>query len=90
MAMVTVVCPVPTIPIGRAAVIIRIRSGIRIVVNVRAPIVPVGIIIQVRRISGVAAGESKTKSPGSGNQDGGLSAGALCGNNYQSTYRHCN
>ena len=65
MAMMTVVGPVPSVPV-RAAVIIRIRSGIRIVVNVRVPIVPVRIIIKVRRISGVAARKSKTESPRSG------------------------
>jgi hypothetical protein len=59
-------------------------------VHVRTPVVPVGIIIKVRRISGVAARESKTDSPRCGNQDGGLSVGTLCGYNRQSTYRHCN
>lgn len=62
MPVVAVVGPMPTGSVVRGAVI---RIGI--IMDVRMSVVPVGIIIQVGRICGVAGRKSKTESPRSGN-----------------------
>ena len=71
--MMTVVGPLPAVSIVWRSRIIRVWiPGIWIVVDVRVPIVPIGIIIKVRRGTVVAARKSKTESLSSGNQDGRL------------------
>ena len=91
MAMVTMGSPMPAVPVcwGRGIICIWI-PGIWIVVNVRVPIVPIGIIIKIARRTGVAARKSKTESLSSGNQDGGLGVRMLRRNNRQSAHPQYN
>jgi hypothetical protein len=91
MSMVTVISPVPAVPMAwRSGIICIWIPGIGIVMNVRMPIISIRIIIVARRIRGVAARKSKTESLSSGNQGGDLSVSTLAGNKSQSTYRQSN
>jgi len=85
MAMVAVISSTPVIP-GVSGTSVIIRLGIRVV---RAPVIPVGIIIIARWISIIAARKSKADSH-SGNPDGHLSVSTLPGNEGQSAYRQPN
>src|SRR5437762_13780258 len=58
--------------------------------DVRMPILPVGIVVKVTRRTVVAARKSKTEPLSSGNQDGRLSVQTLRGNERRSTHRQCN
>ena len=74
VAIMMVIRPMRGVPMGWRRGIIGIWiSGVRIVVDVRMPIVPVRIIIEVARRSVVSARKSKTEALSSGNQDSRLS-----------------
>jgi len=86
--MLAVVSPMPAVSIGWGSGIIRIRiPGIWIVVDVRVAIVPVGIIIEVRRRTVVSARKPKTESLSSRNQHRDLSLRMLRWHQGQSAYR---
>jgi hypothetical protein len=92
-AMFTLVGPISTVPrvSGRCGIIGIPIPGIRIVVDVWVPMVPIRIVIKVPRRTVVAARESKTESLCSGNQDGrlSLSVRALGWEQGQTAYRKC-
>jgi virulence-associated protein VagC len=85
-----VIRPMRGVPVAWRRGIIGIRiSGVRIVVNVRMPVIPVRIIIEVARRTVVPARKSKTEALSSGNQDSRLSLSMrkLDWNQEQSAYR---
>jgi hypothetical protein len=82
MAMVALVSSTPVIPgISVARVIIRVRLRIRVV---RPPVIPIRIIIVVRRMGIITARKSETDSPNPRNSGGDLSVSTLPGNESQS------
>ena len=92
MAIVAVVSPVPAVPIAwRSGIICIWIPGIWIVMDIRMPGVPVGIIIQVPRRTVVSARKSKTEPLSSGHQDGcgALSVRALGRYEGQRGYCQC-
>ena len=92
VAIIVVISPMRSVPVGwRRGIISKWISGVRIVMDIRVPIVSIRIIIEVTRRTVVPARKSKTEALGSGNQNSRLSLSIrkLSWNQSQPAYRQC-